>query len=962
MRLPRYNFAPSLLALSVATVMSFATLPAVASPEQSVASAAATLDKESGGQQASEQTQNLVALQKRWEKAQGRDKSALLEQLIAKAEARRAFLVGLMVSHPAEVLRVAIPEDKQTGMPAEVLDKLEQRLELSGKLEVFYEDHEDGSHRLRQFLNTDFGERFELHFAGNVPQLSQGQAATVSGVLLASHDDSTGSDGDFGLSADTLMLAAGSTTGGNLGGTAKNGWTFGEQKALVINVNFTDNSTQPWTQAQAQGVVSSVNDFIRENSAQRTSLTGDVTPWITLPMNGASCDTLAINQAAFDAATARGYDISSYNRLIVAMPYSSNCGFSGVGSVGGWPSSMMINGSMTLYTVAHELGHNLGLYHSHGLDCGSEVIGSSCSVDEYGDSVDIMGHMTSHYTAFQKERLGWLDDSTIQTVTQSGVYSLEPYAAAQGSAPKALKVSKGTDAATGLPAWYYVEYRQAIGFDSTFASNATVQNGVMVHTGVETKGNTSYLLDMTPGSAASSYADVRDAALVVGHQFTDTANQITLATEWTDGSTAGVNVQVDGAAPSCTRANPSLSLSPGESAWVAAGTSVSYSLTLTSRDSSACASSSYTLSKVVPSGWSSVLGSSSLTLAPGESRTTTLTVTSSSSAGDGFYPVTATAASGSYSASGSVSYVVDNPVVAVNNAPKAVNDSASTAYQTPVSINVLANDSDADGDTLTVTSLSGVNGSAVINANGSITFTPASGFSGIETFNYTVSDGSASATATVSVNVATPVITNSAPTAINDSASTAYGSAVTINVLANDSDPDGDTLTVTSLSGVNGSAVINANGSIAFTPANGFSGTETFSYTITDGKASATATVSVNVAPAPPPANRAPVALDDSAATLSGTSVVIAVLGNDSDPDGDALKVISVAEGGKGSVRINSDGTLTFTPAKNFKNFDTFSYTISDGALTATASVTVSQSSSSGDSSGSTGNGKGPNK
>jgi len=859
---------PTLAVVGLSAAIGSITLPAFANggEEHSQHAAAVAVAGAEARQKAADHTQALMALQKRWAKAQGKEKSRVLEQLVEKAKERKAFLTKLIKTDPAAVLRVAIPDTKQQGMPAAVLEQLEQKLELSGRLEVFYVDREDGSHHLRHTLKTDFGEQFDMHFAGKAPEAVHGTAATAFGVLLETEDEDGSSDGLLALGEDNLVLALDGDSSANLSGTAQAGWTFGEQSTLVINVNFADNTTQPWTPDQAQSTVfGTTNDFIKQNSFQQTWLSGKVTPWLRLPINGSSCDTSAIVTAANDAAAKAGYDLSQYKRLIYAMPYSSNCGFSGVGSVGGWPSSMLLNGSMKWYTVAHEMGHNLGLYHSHALECGSAVTGSSCSSDEYGDGVDIMGRVAGHFTSFQKERLGWLNSNNIQTVTESGVYSLEPFAAAQGGAPKALKVTNGTDPATGLPAWYYVEYRGATGFDEIFSTNANVQNGVVVHTGVESRGNTSYMLDMTPGSGGSNYTDTRDPALEVGYSFDDRDGDVTLATEWADGSTAGVNVQVSGSVATCSPANPSLSLTPGESSWVAAGTSFSYNLTLTNRDSSACGSNSFSLSAGAPSGWSKVLGNSTLTLAPGESATTTLTVTSSSSAADGFYTISVAAASGSYSANGKVTYVVDNPDATTNNAPVANNDSASTDYETAVTINVLSNDSDPDGDTLKVTSVSGVNGSAVINANGSITFTPANGFSGTETFSYTVSDGSVSDNATVSVSVAAA------------------------------SEPE----------------------------------------------------------PEPTPANRAPVAMDDSASSDGSGSVTIPVLYNDSDPDGNSLKVVAVAEGGKGSVRINADGTLTFTPAKNFKNFDTFSYTISDGSLSDTATVTVTDTGSS------TGGGKG---
>ncbi|SEG04631.1 Ig-like domain-containing protein [Marinobacterium lutimaris] len=871
MRLTRPALTRTLLSVSLATALGGFTLPSIAASTHTHGQQQSESNR---SRQAMEHTQALMTLQKRWANAKGADKSRALSQMLDKAAARRELLEQIVTTDPATVLRVAIPSEIQSGMPAEVRAKLEQRLELSGQLDVFYEDHEDGSHRLRHVLNTDFGEKFEMHFAGTAPEVSKGTAATVYGVLFANDSDDDNSQGDLVLSSDNLMLAAGSTSNANLGGTAQAGWTFGEQPTLVINVNFADNATQPWTRAQAQNTVfESVNDFIRENSSDQTWLSGDVTPWLNLPINGASCDTTAIVTAADNAAAAAGYDLSRYKRLIYAMPYSSSCGFSGVGSVGGWPSTTVINGSMSLYTVAHELGHNLGLYHSHALECGSAVTGSGCSTDEYGDSTDIMGRVTSHYTTFQKERLGWLDDSSIQTVTQSGVYSLEPYAGSQGSAPKALKVQNGIDAATGLPLYYYLEYRFATGFDSGLSSVGNIQDGVVVHTGVESRGNTSYLLDMTPGSGSSSYSDPRDAALVTGNSFN--SGDLTLATEWVDGQTAGINIQLDGTVATCSRANPGLSLTPGESEWLPAGSTVTYTLTLTNRDSSVCGANSFSLGKSAPTGWSSTLGNTTLTLAPGESASTTLTVTSSTSATDGFYAVNTSATSGSFTASDEVTYVVDNPVIATNSAPVANNDSASTDYETAVSINVLANDTDADGDTLSISSVSGGNGSAVVNADGTLTFTPSTGFSG----------------------------------------------------------------------------------------------TTSISYTITDGKASDSATVSINVASAPVAANLAPIAKDDSAITDAGSAVTINVLANDSDPDGDALNLVTVSEGGKGSVRINADGTLTFTPAKNFKNFDSFSYTISDGSLTATATVTVTLATdtSSGDSTTDTtsptgGKGNGRNK
>ncbi|TAK59662.1 cadherin-like domain-containing protein [Methylobacter sp.] len=189
-------------------------------------------------------------------------------------------------------------------------------------------------------------------------------------------------------------------------------------------------------------------------------------------------------------------------------------------------------------------------------------------------------------------------------------------------------------------------------------------------------------------------------------------------------------------------------------------------------------------------------------------------------------------------------------VSAANNAPVAVDDSATTAEDTAVNIAVLAGDTDSDGDALTVASLTQpVNGTAAINGN-TVNYTPNANYNGTDSFTYTVSDGKGgSDTATVTVTV---TAVNDAPVAVNDTATTNAGTPVIISVRGNDSDVDGDILSITSVTApANGSVVINNGQTVTYTPNAGFSGTNTFSYTIIDGNnLTATATVTVTVNPA----------------------------------------------------------------------------------------------------------------
>ena len=184
----------------------------------------------------------------------------------------------------------------------------------------------------------------------------------------------------------------------------------------------------------------------------------------------------------------------------------------------------------------------------------------------------------------------------------------------------------------------------------------------------------------------------------------------------------------------------------------------------------------------------------------------------------------------------------------VNLSPVVTNDSADTGEDSTVSINVLANDSDPEGDTLTITGITqGFNGS-VLNNGDSISYTPNTGFVGGDSFSYTVDDGfSGTATASVSVTVNAK---NQAPVANPDSASINRGDNVSVPVLDNDSDPDGDALVITGVSGANKGTVSWQPGdvTISYTHNPKRKGSDSFTYTISDGHGGeASSTVSISL-------------------------------------------------------------------------------------------------------------------
>jgi len=265
----------------------------------------------------------------------------------------------------------------------------------------------------------------------------------------------------------------------------------------------------------------------------------------------------------------------------------------------------------------------------------------------------------------------------------------------------------------------------------------------------------------------------------------------------------------------------------------------------------------------------------------------------------------------------------------------------TTQEDTPARIDLLANAVDADGDSLTVTQVGAVQRGALSGGPGRfVTYTPSAQYSGQDSFEFVVGDGSTTpvrATATVTVQ---PV--NDPPAAQADQASVAEDAQVVIDVLANDSDPEGAPLAVRRVEAPShGTARLLADGRIEYRPAANYAGPDGFRYEMVDaGGASDGADVTLTVSPQPD----APSAADDPVTTDQDQAVVIAVLVNDSDADGDALAVTQVHPPANGQAAVHPGGGVLYTPRPGFSGQDGFDYVVGDGtgqSDTGTVSVTV---------------------
>ncbi|MBL8627757.1 MAG: tandem-95 repeat protein [Myxococcales bacterium] len=293
-------------------------------------------------------------------------------------------------------------------------------------------------------------------------------------------------------------------------------------------------------------------------------------------------------------------------------------------------------------------------------------------------------------------------------------------------------------------------------------------------------------------------------------------------------------------------------------------------------------------------------------------------------------------------ASFSVTATVSITVTPVNDAPVAVDDAIAAAEDTPATVTaaaLLANDTDVDGDTLTITTVAGATHGTVALAGDTVTFTPDANFGGAATFTYTMTDGTATDTATVSVTVGGA---NDPPVATDDALTTAedtLGVVTTATLLANDTDADGQTLSVSAVGAATHGTVTLVGGEARFQPEANYHGPASFEYTVTDGADSDTGLVTVTVTSV----NDGPVATDDTGTTAEDAPLAIttaSLLTNDVDVDGDTLTFLSLAAAQNGTLALSA-GTITFTPAANFNGTAGFDYTISDGVLTDVGHVTI---------------------
>ncbi|HHB1547229.1 TPA: tandem-95 repeat protein [Vibrio parahaemolyticus] len=271
----------------------------------------------------------------------------------------------------------------------------------------------------------------------------------------------------------------------------------------------------------------------------------------------------------------------------------------------------------------------------------------------------------------------------------------------------------------------------------------------------------------------------------------------------------------------------------------------------------------------------------------------------------------------------------------VNDAPTVENAIADQELSEDFATYTIdLNDAFKDSDSALNFSVSGNSNVLVSIENGIATITPTADWNGSETLTFTATDPSGeSVSQTVNFTVA-PVAD-----IVADKATVVEDTPTIIKVLGNDTFEGTDKVVSldTNNGPANGTVSVNPDGSVTYTPNDNYHGADSFTYIVTSGGVSESTTVNVDVTPV----NDVPVAKDDTATTQEDTAVTIDVLPNDTDIDGDTLRIDSASvPSDQGTVEI-VDGKLVFTPAENFNGNAEITYTVTDGQLTDEAKVTV---------------------
>ncbi|OVE78081.1 hypothetical protein BVX98_01320 [bacterium F11] len=400
-----------------------------------------------------------------------------------------------------------------------------QKGEWRGEYMLMEVDFEDGRHLSESYLKANAETFYKLQFA---PHMTQVNLKTKDYIAVK------GQRVGNVIKVEDLKIMRASKKGPILEGAT------GEQKLLVLLVNFPANpELKPFTPDQALEKIETetIPNFHRVSYGKLT-IQADVEGWYTLPVDVDSCnDRNVVIVEAEKMAQRNGVDVDQYRFISVIFPNLKDCDAAGVGVLGGIYSYALFSRyarALPRAVLDHELGHNLGVHHASGLDCGTKtldsMVNSACTGIEYGDVFDLMGD--GNLTHFDinlrfKERLGWVRPEEIIHVRESGDYILPPYEEASAL----IRGLKYETKLGSMPVTYYAEYRTILphNYSNVFEEPPKLEK-VLLHLWTDDeivqKRSRAFLLDITPDSSIRDEFDDAGLGLEQRFMFPDTTDYL----------------------------------------------------------------------------------------------------------------------------------------------------------------------------------------------------------------------------------------------------------------------------------------------------------------------------------------------------------------------------------------------------------------------------------------------------
>lgn len=480
---------------------------------------------------------------------------------------RKELIKNLIKTNPKAFFEVKLSDTERAKLPVSLQTDVEKNVTLEGTTEVLVFDDFDNpkNSKYEYYLNTSNG-KIQL-YATTPLNLRAGAKVRLTGYQI-----------------DTLFVYDSGTNSLQTITPAPSTSALGDHKILVFLVNFLDSNSPLFTRSQAHELVfnDQIQKYYKEQSYNQMSLSGNVYGWTTLPWNGPAnaCGSVSLSDMA-SVIQENNINLSNYEHVVYIIGqsyFSGGCATGGFVTYNGvsyrlsqaWVGTGMywdyqrISVPPSLFTwrlfdfvFSHEFGHNLGLLHAKGLDCGEQILYGNCGTIEYGNSYDLMGtaEYSIHTNGAYKYQLGWLN-SRVLDVTSSGRYTISNLESDTGFVTAKISNPLSVDSS------FFVEYRKGVGFDAVlnepnFASN---QQGLFVNV-MAPNNIESWLLDMTP-TDLPYFNDISSATLNYSasgtNVFTDPGRGITIGpvVEYTPNSITFDVTIVPPLAPKITNLTP----------------------------------------------------------------------------------------------------------------------------------------------------------------------------------------------------------------------------------------------------------------------------------------------------------------------------------------------------------------------------------------------------------------------